>query len=131
MSSRRRTSKKRLAPDSEEEDDEFLDEGANSGSGDDYFEPGTKSSRTKRVRTEVVEDDVDVEMDQEAGIDVEDTRFLPDGGASLSRSTSKRPSGTTVAVCSLLPRHDRHVWACPFLSIDRTTDTLLSSSLLV
>lgn len=98
MSSRRRTSKnsKRLAPDSEDDGD-FLDDGANSGSGDDYFEPGTKSSKSKRGRVEVNEDeDVDMSLDPEPEktLDIEDTRFLPDGGASLSRSSSAKRSSS-------------------------------------
>lgn len=96
MSSRKRTSKKRhLSPESED-DEELLDDGANSGSGDDYFEPGIKPSRTKRGRVEIEEDEVDVDMEAELEkpLDIEDTRFLPDGGASLSRSSSAKRSSS-------------------------------------
>lgn len=96
MSARRRTSTKHFAPESED-DDEFMDDGANAGSGDDYYEPGTSkssSSRTKggKARNEEGARDMDPEPEAEPEVDIEDTRFLPDGGASLKRGRSKKGS---------------------------------------
>ncbi|CAL1705070.1 unnamed protein product [Somion occarium] len=114
MSLRRKASKKRFAPDYDTDDD-FMDDGAHPGSGDDYFEPRMKRSKSKRAKTEdtMSVDDIEVDIDAETEFEhavvavespvdtrflpkeeVMDTRFLPDSGASLQRASSKQPSSS-------------------------------------